>query len=74
MKTFTSIRILISLLAVNAGVLWGAPTAANLAGATLPAPTPYAVVSRDAHSRVWERTVYERGPSGQAIPRKNRYV
>lgn len=74
MKTFTSIRIFISLFAVNAGVLWGAPTAANLAGATLPAPTPYAVVSRDAHSRVWERTVYERGPSGQAIPSKHRYV
>ena len=74
MKTSTSIRILISLLAVNAGVLWGAPAAANLAGATLPAPTPYAIVSRDAHSRVWERTVYESGPSGQAIPSKHRYV
>jgi len=75
MKTLTSIRILISLLAINAGVLWGgAPIAANPTGATLPAPTPYAVVSRDAHSRVWERTVYERSPSGQAIAMKHRYV
>jgi hypothetical protein len=74
MKTLTTIRILISLLAVNAGVLWGAPTAANPTSVTLPAPTPYAVVSRDAHSRVWERTVYERGPSGQAIASKHRYV
>jgi hypothetical protein len=74
MKTLTSIRFLTSLLAVNAGVLWGAPIAANPSGATLPAPTPYAVVSRDAHSRVWERTVYERGPSGQAIASKHRYV
>ncbi len=49
-------------------------SAANLAGADLPAPTPYAVVSRDAHSRVWERTVYESSPSGQAIPSKHRYV
>jgi hypothetical protein len=46
----------------------------NPDGPALPAPTAYAVVSRDAHSRVWERTVYERGPSGQAIPRKHRYV
>ena len=74
MKTITSIRVLISLLAVNAGVLWGAPTGGKPAGTDLPAPTPYAVVSSDAHSRVWERTVYERGPSGQAIPSKNRYV
>jgi hypothetical protein len=74
MKKLTHICILISLLAVNAGVLWGAPTAANPSGATLPAPTPYAVVSRDANSRVWERTVYELGPSGQAIPSKHRYV
>jgi hypothetical protein len=74
MKTLTNIRILISLLAINAGVLWGAPAAVNPTGATLPAPTPYAVASRDANSRVWERTVYERGPSGQAIPSKHRYV
>ncbi len=74
MKTLAHIRILISLLAIYAGVLWGAPAAVNPTGATLPAPTPYAVVSRDAHSRVWERTAYERGPSGQAIPRKHRYV
>jgi sugar lactone lactonase YvrE len=46
----------------------------NLAGADLPAPTPYTVVSRDAHSRVWERTVYERGPSDQVIPNIHRYV
>jgi hypothetical protein len=46
----------------------------NPAGTALPAPTAYAVVSRDAHSRVWERMVYERGPSGQAIPRIHRYV
>jgi multisubunit Na+/H+ antiporter MnhB subunit/Na+-transporting NADH:ubiquinone oxidoreductase subunit NqrE len=74
MKTLTNIRILISLLAINAGVLWGAPAAVNPTGATLPAPTPYAVASRDANSRVWERTVYERGSSGQAIPSKHRYV
>ena len=52
-------------------MLWGAPTTANQASATLPAPTPYAVVSRDANSCVWERTVYELGPSGQAIASNN---
>ena len=52
----------------------GSPTTANQASATLPAPTPYAVVSRDANSCVWERTVYELGPSGQAIASKHRYV
>ena len=74
MKTFTSIRILISLLALNAPVLWGAPNAANPAGATLPATTPDTIVSRDANSRVWERTVYEADASGSVVPQKNRYV
>jgi hypothetical protein len=68
MKTLTSIRtfrVLISLLAVNAGVFWGAPAAANPVGANVPVPTPYAVVSQDANSRIWKQTVYEHGPSGQ---------
>ena len=40
----------------------------------LPASTPYSIVQRAANSQVWERTVYEPGPSGQAIPRKHRYT
>jgi len=74
MKTLACTRILTSLLAVNAGVLWGAPKAANPTSITLPSPTSYSVIGRDANSRVWERTVYERGPSGQAIPKKHNYI
>jgi hypothetical protein len=42
--------------------------------ATTPAPTPYAIVSRDANSRVWESTTYETSPLGQAIPQVHRYT
>jgi hypothetical protein len=37
----------------------------------LPEPTPYAVTSRDANSRVWERTTYEQSPSGQIVPKQH---
>lgn len=40
---------------------------------TVPAPTPYTVVFRDANSRVWERTTYELSPSGQVIPQVHSY-
>ena len=40
----------------------------------MPAATPYAVVSRDANSQVWERTVYEPSPSGQMVSRKHSYT
>ena len=35
---------------------------------------PYGVATRDANSQVWERTVYELDPSGQAIPKKHNYT
>jgi hypothetical protein len=38
----------------------------------LPAPTAYAVADRGAHSKVWERTVYEATPQGP-VPKKHRY-
>jgi hypothetical protein len=41
---------------------------------SLPAPTAFSAVSRDGGSTVWERTVYERGPNGTAVPRKSRYT
>jgi len=50
----------------------GTATSANQS--TVPAPTAYAVVSRDANSQVWERTVFEPGPSGQTVARKHRYT
>jgi hypothetical protein len=40
----------------------------------LPPPTAFLAVSRDANSTVWERTAYEPGPNGTAIPRKHRYT
>lgn len=42
--------------------------------AARPADTPYEVVSRDANSRVWERTEYEQGASGEWVPRVHRYI
>jgi hypothetical protein len=41
---------------------------------TLPQPTPYQVINQGANNRVWERTVYEPGPGGKAIPKKHRYT
>ncbi|HWD92518.1 MAG TPA: LamG-like jellyroll fold domain-containing protein [Verrucomicrobiae bacterium] len=37
-----------------------------------PQDTPYAVIQRDANSRVWERTTYEQGPSGEVFPHVHR--
>jgi len=48
--------------------------ASNINQPTLPAPTPYTVVARDAHSAIWERTTYELSPSGQVVPRQHRYT
>jgi hypothetical protein len=42
--------------------------------AKLPPPPPYAVTKQDGNSKVWERTVYEPGPNGQAIPKKHSYT
>ena len=38
---------------------------------TVPSPAPYKIISRDANSRVWERTTYEALPSGKVIPHKH---
>jgi len=44
-------------------------------GAKPPLPKAnYSVVDRDANSRVWERTTYEKGPSGEMIPHVHRYT
>ena len=40
----------------------------------LPAPTLYNVVKRDANSRIWERTIYEKAPNGMNVPKKHRLV
>src|SRR5882724_5983684 len=51
-----------------------ADTAAPALQAKLPPPTPYAVVGKDANSKVWERTVYELGPDGRSVPKKHHYA
>src|ERR1035438_6922404 len=46
----------------------------SCAGQVLPAPTPYAVVSRDANSAVWQRQTYEQAPDGTSTTSIHRYV
>jgi len=57
-----------------ASPLHGATTVGSGNAPTPPPPTPYSVVQQDANSQVWERTVYELGPSGEAIPTKHSYT
>jgi hypothetical protein len=62
----TNISLGLALLLGSAGFVWGALGDANQ---TVPQPTPYAVVGKDANSSVWENTVYELDPSGQIVPK-----
>ncbi len=41
---------------------------------TLPPPTSYAVVSRDANSAVWQQQTYDQGPNGTIVTNIHRYV
>lgn len=51
------------------------PEPSSLAApASLPAPTPYAVVSRDANSAVWQRTTYEQTANGAWAAQTHHYV
>ena len=76
MKTSLNLTFLaLTLVGAQAQPVAGTQTTQTGANQSkLPAPTAYAVVARAANSRVWERTVYELGPNGQAIPRKHRYT
>lgn len=76
MKTYSNILLAFFLLLGGIEILWGAP-----AGASQPIEppikdesTPFVVVARDANSRVWERTIDERGPSGESMPKKHSYT
>jgi hypothetical protein len=46
----------------------------TLQSQSLPAPTSTAIISREANSRIWERTEYQAGPNGQVIPVKHHYT
>jgi len=58
----------IALLTGNAGI---AQTAYATANPSVPPPTPWAVVSCGPNSQIWQRTVYQAGPSGQIIGTKH---
>jgi hypothetical protein len=79
MKTTFGVFITAALFTVaislnSSGLLYGVPTYASQKNPTVPPPTAYAVVERDANSRVWERTTYELSPSGSIVPQKHRYT
>ena len=80
MKTHFSIWLVIALVLTGIQFVQGqgAPGVAGPQGSTqtvnVPAPTPYAVSKSDANSRVWGRTVYEAGPSGQIISHQHSYT
>ena len=42
--------------------------------ANLPAATPFEVTARGGNHRVWQRTVYEIGPAGQAVPHLHQFT
>jgi hypothetical protein len=47
---------------------------ANQVGATNVQNSPFTVIQRDANSTVWQRTNYERGPSGEMLPHVHHLV
>jgi hypothetical protein len=59
---------------LSASLLHAQSTANSGNAPSLPPSTPYSIVQQDANSQVWQRTVYELGPSGQAVPREHRYT
>jgi len=73
MKTsYLTIALLVSATLARAQA---AGTAASTAvQSALPPPTPYSVVTNDANSRVWERTVYEQATNGTVVARKHRFT
>ena len=73
MKKISSYCIVAFLAIAN---LCQAQTTANVQTqqTTVPSPTPYTIVSRNADSRVWEQTTYEVSPSGQTISHLHQYT
>ena len=73
MKILSGLCIASFLLA--AGTLCQAQQAVQQGASTsIPAPTPYTIISRDASSRIWESTSYALSPSGQVIPHVHQYT
>ena len=62
-----------TLLPALALSLAAASALSQLNQTSTPASTPYEVVSRGPDQNTWQRTVYEMGPDGQAIPHLHSY-
>ena len=75
MKTskFAIALLICTIVGTQAQVI-GTSTQGGIGQSVPPAPTPYSIMQRDGNSQVWERTVYESGPLGQAVPIKHRYT
>ena len=69
MKTIPVVMLLSACSVLEAQM--ATPTANPSA---VPAPTPYAVVSQDANSAVWQRDTYEQAPDGSIVPHVHQYV
>ncbi|MGO8765612.1 MAG: hypothetical protein ACLQSR_10840 [Limisphaerales bacterium] len=73
MKIFSCYLNIIILL-ISSGLCQAQSTNSQGNQSSVPAPTPYSIVSSDANSRVWERTVYEQGTNGETVATKHRYT
>src|SRR6185369_10115394 len=66
------------LLCGSTGILQAATDVASQPASEqtkdVPAPTSYTVTSQDANSRVWEQTVYEVDPTGEATTNTRSYT
>jgi hypothetical protein len=69
MKNPISIPVLLAFI-INGAEAQSPTTQSQV---NVPAPTPYAIVSQDANSQVWQRQEYEAGPNGQIITRVHQY-
>jgi len=66
MKPFHLFGVLLASASLQAQNLNQAPG--------LPAPTPYAVVSQDANSALWQCETYEQAPDGSIVPHLHQYT
>jgi hypothetical protein len=70
MKLTQFFGVLLAVSALRAQTM-SQPQTATL---TQPTPTPYAVVSRDANSALWQRTSYGKAPDGTIITNLHQYT
>jgi hypothetical protein len=73
-------NLVVALLLITS-TLYGQQNPGNSSLAKNPKPKPfdrpetrYSVVQRDANSRVWQRTTYERDSNGELIPHLHSYI